>query len=540
MFRYFHEYFPQAWQGYEKNGFVDELTAIRLPHSWASKDYVDFNTLAVKDGAFYNLVKDLNCPLYIDRLLGGAYFYDYPYCQKTINDYIQLLGDDFYGFQLHEYCGAVRADFRKLQGPHSEECDWTPESIRKFLLKYYNYDDVVYTVSMSPEELSRCGPVKNVDEFYQVLLALFKRRNSQYRLMVCDSYQLGYKLWIENGVKTIAPEVGAQTPDSRIQISYARSMAKAYGIRFGVYYESWGGKPVSCGLYNRDHMSEWGQILSYGPFQTAGGNGGSSRALHKRILHYSYVSGAQFIADEWGLGNMFYDWQNFELTPYGYVRKHFLDFVKKYPNVGEKMAPVALVLPKDLKFLTNIHSGKFMDFEQEPEENQIPDSTKKIICDVFSNPADDMQGDEIKNLINSDIPDAVDMIHEDSPNIGDYQYLIDATAHPEFSAKHHNLCTVDDLPAVLKKTLPCYVEGGLHWLVNQSHDQYYLSIFNHSGVSRSVEDGEKILPGSEKTVKVTIKDGRSLKILEGSATVRQVGSDYFVTVSGGDWFFGQF
>ena len=418
MFHYFHAYFPGVWEGFEKNGFVDEYAAVRVPHSILAKDYMDFNTAAAKGGALYNIIKELKCPMYIDRLQGGCYFYDYPFDQNLIDEYIALLGDDFYGFQSHEYGTGVKADFRKLQGPHSEECDWTPEGIRKFLLKYYNYQDIVYTVSMSPEELSEVGPIYNVDEFYRVMVSLFEKRAAKYRLVTCDSYELGYKLYIENGVKTISAECGAQTPDTKIQITYGRSMAKAHNVRFGVYYESWGGRPTSsCGLYNRDQMSEWGKTLSYANNETAGDNGGSSRALQKRILHYAYLSGAEYIADEWGAGNMFYDWKDFELTPYGLVRRNFMNFVKKYPNVGEKLAPIAVVLPKGLKVLEGIHDDKFCEREIDEDRNRILNKIKKTVRDVFSQPTADMQGDEIDNLINSDIPDAVDLLHEDCANL---------------------------------------------------------------------------------------------------------------------------
>ena len=81
MFRYFHTYFPDAWEGFVKNGFIDEYAAIRFPHSISGKDYIDFNSVAAKDGEFYNLVKSLKCPMYIDRLEGGSYYYDYAFDQ---------------------------------------------------------------------------------------------------------------------------------------------------------------------------------------------------------------------------------------------------------------------------------------------------------------------------------------------------------------------------------------------------------------------------------------------------------------------------
>ena len=283
-------------------------------------------------------------------------------------------------------------------------------------------------------------------------------------------------------------------------------MAKAYNIRFGVYYETWGGKPFSNPLFNEEHLSEWGKILTYGPFETTGPNGGSSRSLHRRILYYSYLSNADFIADEWGLGNMFYDWKDFKLTPYGQVRKNFLEFVRKYPQIGEKQTPIAVVLPKEYRTVNEIHAETFVGYTLDGERKSKLNKIKEIICKVFSNPVSDMQGDEIKNLINSDIPDAVDLIHEDSANIDSYEYLIDATLNPDFALKHNNICKPEDIENLLEKILPCYVEGGLHWMVNKADEKYYLAIFNHSGIRRNTTDGDCLIEGSEKVAKIKLKN----------------------------------
>ena len=117
---------------------------------------------------------------------------------------------------------------------------------------------------------------------------------------------------------------------------------------------------------------------------------------------------------------------------------------------------------------------------------------------------------------------------------------MDLTPSGAIKAKYNNVCEVDEIPALLRELLPCYVDGGLHWMVNQAEDGCYLAIFNHNGVKRTVADGESILPGTEKTVTLKIRNNKMLQVLEGSATVEQDGDEYHITVPGGDWMFAKF
>lgn len=67
------------------------------------------------------------------------------------------------------------------------------------------------------------------------------------------------------------------------------------------------------------------------PFESAGSNGGSSRSLQKRLLIYAYLAGAEFVGEEWGGYNTFYDLKDFTLPPYGKTKRLFLRFAEKYP-----------------------------------------------------------------------------------------------------------------------------------------------------------------------------------------------------------------
>jgi hypothetical protein len=91
----------------------------------------------------------------------------------------------------------------------------------------------------------------------------------------------------------------------------------------------------------------------------------------------------------------------------------------------------------------------------------------------------------------------------------------------------------------LHELLPCRVDGGFHYLLNEAEDGYYLSVFNHSGIVRTVETGDSVLPEATKTATITLKDGKVLLPLEGNIEVRFENGQYFVTLKGGEWLFAK-
>ena len=152
-----------------------------------------------------------------------------------------------------------------------------------------------------------------------------------------------------------------------------------------------------------------------------------------------------------------------------------------------------------------------------------------------------MLGTEVKNLKNSDIPDAVELLNLDETVIDRYDWLIDLTCDKEFADKHNNLCEIKDIKPKLKELLPCYVEGNCHWLVNEcTSGGHYLTIFNHSGIERTVAKGEVKLPEAETTVTIEFKEGRNPTLLEGDSVLTTENGVYKVTIPAGDWAFIKF
>ena len=99
--------------------------------------------------------------------------------------------------------------------------------------------------------------------------------------------------------------------------------------------------PFTVCNYNADGENEWNIHGGEFPFESAGSNGGSSRSLQKRLLIYAYLAGAEFVGEEWGGYNTFYDLKDFTLSPYGKTKWLFLRFAEKYP-AGEFYSPMHL------------------------------------------------------------------------------------------------------------------------------------------------------------------------------------------------------
>jgi len=391
--------------------------------------------------------------------------------------------------------------------------------------------------------MAEFGKPNGVDEFKQNMYSIYKKRlRTHGELIPCDSAFLAYEFEFKNGAHAVMPEVGAQSADARMQVCYARGEAKGYGRDFGVYYEPWGGSPFSACCYHRDGKNEWGIGESKDfPFETKGVNGGSSRSLQWRIFLYGYLNNASMMAEEWGLCNTFEDWESFKLSDYGRVKLDFLNFTRKYTDVGEKLAPAAVVLPKELDVLENIrdtrrHCGYDLSSEvQGIKLEHIKNSVRRVFSDHT-----EFMGTECQTLINSNMPDAVDMLNagaEKSAAIDSYEYLVDLTGDSNFSLVHPNCVKIDELEQLLRDTLPCTVEG-LHWFVNRRiGGGYYLTVFNNIGIERTVENGEIRLPQAARTAKAVFKNGAVPKLLEGDGSLTPCEGDYALTLPAGGYAF---
>lgn len=544
-FTYFHCYAEDLWEGYEKNGLLREPFGIRFMQCIRLPEELKFNELAKKGGKLYNYVKEHNCAFYVDRLQGGTFIQNYQYDKDLIEEYQRLLGDKFLGFQMHEWLSNYKTEIHWKLADLSEK-DWTAENIEKVIREKFPFP-WLFLEPMTLKELAFYGKPKTPQEFYNNMTDVYKKRAKDFPLVPCSSWYMMYPFEAENGAKIIMPEVGWQCPGMRVQMCYARGVCKAYDITLGAYYEPWGGDPFTVCSYSEDGKNEWANTGSKDfPFVPGGPNGGSSRSMQWRIHLYAYLSGAKMISEEWGGYNTFKDRETYELSEYGLVKKNFLDFVDKYPDVGEKLAPIAAVVSNDLLCYSTFwnlenDSKELFGYKLEGEELERNQALLYAVDKIFGRNVP-MLGNETHTLVNSTVPDGVDMLNEkDGKPLENYRYLINLTGDPAFEKKYPNCIAPEEVEEKLNELLPCKVTGGLHYLVNRrGKDGYYLSVFNHSGVVRTQKSGEQILPEATKTVVVELDGGRTLKALEGGAKVEERDGKYFVTINGGDWLFAEF
>ena len=535
MFVFFHGYSPDTWDAMLRTGLIGDHDGIRFQQSLDLPEELKFNRLAAKDGRLYSIIKERSCPFYVDRLQGGCYIDEYVYDKDLLNEYRNLLGDKFYGFQMHEWLSNYRSDAnRKLAELSADQ--WTEENIKKLIFEKFPFKNL-FLECMTLEEIAAAGKPLTAEQFYRNMTAIYKKRQKIGELVPADSAFLAYQFELQNGTKRIMPEVGAQTPDARLQICYARGMTRREGKSFGIYYEPWGGKPFSACAYNGP-KNEWAMGNGDFPFETYGHNGGSSRSLQKRIFLYAYLSGAEFISEEWGLYNTFLEGTDFCLSPYGLVKKDFLNFVRRYDDIGDKLTPVAAVLPEELTVLDNC-TEPYSIFGYESRSERLA-SIKNGVAEIFASSVP-MVGSEQKTLKNSDLPDAVDLLNRDDGMLKKYDYLVDLTFGSDLKDKFSNICDTNNISELLRKLLPVYVDGGLHWMVNECRrGGYYLTVFNHSGVVRTVAEGEYTLPEAEKTVELSFKNEASPAILEGDGILSIENGIYRLTVPAGGFAFIKF
>lgn len=529
---------PETWDAQVKAGLVRPWDGIRFNESIELEDDHKFNDLAAEGGKLFEIISSRGTPFYIDRLQGGCYIEDYPYDADLVKKYEDVLGENFWGFQMHEWMSNYSSDLKKLNGVE----DWTEEKIKAAIFKKYPYTHL-FLESMNLKEMTENGRPESFEEYSENTERLLEDRmkRTHGRLVTCDSYYLAFPLEARNGVGRMMAEVGAQTRDTRFQLSFLRGIARSSGTHFGAYYEPWGGRPFSACCYQRDGLNEWNETNDSFPYATAGGNGGSSRSLQRRIHLYAYMAGAEFISEEWGMCNTFYDWKDFELTPYGEVKRDFLRFTEKYPDVSELMTPVCVVLPAELDFVENIYtdSNAIAGFIPKGTLADKMTGIRKTLRAIFTE-SDEMQGDETEVLRNCKAFDAVDVTTADFFDAGKYDFIVDLTYDADFAERYKDrIITADMVGEAIEKSMPVSCKGSALKMLAKCGGGYYLMLLNNSGVIRSVADGEQYIAEEEKTVTVVPKGGLKLSKLEGNGEMKTSRDGFEVVIPVGGWFFGK-
>ncbi len=563
--KFFHVYNERCYEGLVKNNLLNEDSGFKIQHAFSVPEELKFNKFAAKGTRLHSMIKENNIPFYVDRITGGITYHEYKFDHDLIREYENILGDWFLGFQLHESASNIaQSDIPILKkignGPYELDmlkCELVSEhAIMPDGTRLANLSQD------SPEYYANVRLPRNSDEFLEFVSAIYKRRMDETLgyVLPCDSYFLLHRMQNELGMKTFMPEVGWQIADMRIAVATSRGIAVGAGKKWGTYYETWIASPTefdaSMPCFNDDPSNEWylTQELHPDNFTEHGKAGGSSRLLQKRIYYYSLMSGADYLAEEWGLNCSYSDMNTFDLSEYGLAKKEFIDFARNHKNV-KAYIPFAIVLPKEYACV-EIHNpfrvrkiSQFNDNymlvpigEEQRAYNGYVENVLKLMYESYG----ERYGNEGHVMTNSRFGDLFDIIYEDAPEetLKKYDTLIDASPDRRFARANgeryrvftgENLEKLEhDIKVRAKEIMPVTVDG-LHWLVSNNADgRRYLSIFNNEGNYRARPVGDSIDKNADRRVKVTFKDNANLnaiKLCSDDVTIERIDDkNYYVTV----------
>lgn len=563
--KFFHVYNEKCYEGLVKNNLLNEDSGLKIQHAFSVPGELKFNEFAAKGTKLHSMIKDNEIPFYVDRITGGITYHEYTFDKDLIREYENILGDWFLGFQLHESASNLaQSDIPRLKksgdGPYDLE-----KLKRELASEHAVMPDGTRLANLSqdsPEYYANVRLPANAAEFLEFISAIYKRRMDETLgyVLPCDSYFLLHRMQNELGMKTFMPEVGWQIADMRIAVATSRGIAEQANKKWGTYYETWIASPTefdaSMPCFNDDPSNEWylTQELHPDNFTEHGKAGGSSRLLQKRIYYYSLMSGADYLAEEWGLNCSYSDMNTFDLSEYGLAKKEFIDFARNYKTV-KAVVPFAIILPKEYSCV-EIHNpfrvrkidqfnDKYMLMpigEEQKAFNGYVENVLKLMYESYG----ERYGNEGHVMTNSRFGDLFDIIYEDASDevLSKYDTLVDATPDNRVVKMYGAKCRVlssdnfEKLEYDLKKRseeiLDCTVDS-LHWLVSKDNDgRRFLSIFNNEGNYRARPAGDSIDRNADRRVKVTFKDNANLNPIKlGSDDVRIERIDdktYFVTV----------
>lgn len=580
--KFIHVYNDDCLIGLEKNGLINKDTGFKIQHCFAVPKERLFNNYAKVGGKLHSILKENNMPFYVDRIAGGIAYFPYQFDKDLIRVYREMLGDNFLGFQMHESASNRRdAEWPRFIDIMGSKGPYDLKTMKERFLSDHivtPYGERLYSTSHDTVEYyANRTYAETVAEYVQEVREMFQRRmgDTDGNVLPVDSFYLFTKLQDEIGMRTFMPEVGWQISREREQVALARGVAKSSGKKWGTYYECWRADyddnldvtDTCMPCFNLDPINEWylTQETHRDDFTTHGANGGSSRLLQERIYYHGLMSGADYMAEEWGLNCSYCDMQDFTLSPYGEVKKSFINTALDLQGV-KAVVPFAIVLPKDYYCLEiqnpvrvkeyGIRNNVFMKCKLTPSEIEYYTHIEDLLS-LFFERNGEVYGTEGHTITNSRFGDIVDIIYEDASDevFGRYAYLIDATKAGTFAASRAGsglkiLESSDldkltrEIDTLIPQVMPVWVDG-LHWLVStDDKDRRFLSIFNNEGNKRTTQLGDVIDPKATRQVKICSREPLNLRIYkdsrENSHLTKVDENTYCITVAGADFIILEF
>ena len=544
--KFFHVYNERNFDGLVKNNLINEDSAFKIQNVFSVPRELQFNALAAKGTRLHSLIKENRYPFYVDRIAGGITYFKYDYDPALIEEYENLLGNWFLGFQLHESASNRRHDWKqilaRMEGAHGPY-DLETLRARSWRESAVTPDGTVLQgfSQGTPEMYSQMRLAERSADFHKEIEEMFalRMKETNGHILPCDSYYLYTHLQNKLGMNSFMPEIGCQIPDTRIALALARGMARANHKTWGAYYECWimhSDSEYSMPCFNTTEYNEWylTQETHGDDFTTRGENGGSSRRLQKRLYYHALMSGADYFAEEWGLNCSYYDMNTFELSPYGIVKKDFIDTARTLRGIA-LMTPFAIVLPTSFACVqigdfTPIgeHRNTYMEIPIGAEERVFNGHIEDVLKLIYirSVPA---YGNESHILTNSRFGELFDIVYEDASDeaLSKYEYLIDPTADGQIARKlggKHRVLESGDLDlletrlhALERELMPVTVDA-LCWLVSTDENgKRYLSIFNNEGNERTHEHGDTVRHEADARVTVMLREAGEIAVVKASS-----------------------
>ena len=544
--KFFHLYREEYFEGLVKNNLINEDTGFKIMNIFRMPDRGHFDNIAKVGGQLHSIIKDGNYPFYIDRIAGGCTYYHYTYDKSLIREYADMLGDWFLGFQHHESASnRIDADWARIlsamngeKGPY--DVKRLGDALRNESIKTLS-GEVLYNLSQGfPKDYADLTYPENYKDQLADYVKMYKARMDDCDgfLLPCDSFFLLTKLHDEMGMRSFMPEVGWQIPLMRIEIALARGIAEGVGKLWGTYYEPWffnEEKEFSVPRYNEDVDNDFyhnKDTKVYAMLKSTP-NHGSSRLLQERIYYYSLMSGADYMSEEWGMNTSYYDKsERFELSPYGRVKKEFIEFAREFKTVKAHV-PFAIVLPLSYKCV-EIYSiekgqkkvrGEYMARKLPEWETNYFGHIEDTLDFIFER-NEKSYGNEGHVMTNSRFGDLFDIIYEDASDevFSKYDALIDTTPDSAITnalgGKYRVFESTDfnklelDVNALAKEILPVTVDF-LHWLISKDKEgRRFLTIFNNEGNYRSNLKGDSIIREADRAVTLSFKESTALKVIK--------------------------
>lgn len=517
---FFWGYHPDYWRGLARHGFLEGPVGVRLVQQPKFTPYDQTANVIVADGApLAHLIEKNRYPLMIDRGCGGCVYAPFRFDQDILRRYESMLGDDFLGVQGHEWIGNFGTDWRRFEAVVGSTLPDDPEELtRVFGDRRLSWG--------TPADYAGRGYPASEDDALAEIQHHFRRKMKDFAGLIygVNGFHQGYDLAFRMGARHVMAEVGCQTPLARVQVACARGAARAHSKRWGVYYETWGGVPFGVTSFSKRNL--WNEDLAGQSFRH-GENGGSSRALQRRVLYHAWLSGASTFAEEWGAENTFHDWQDHVLTPYGTILKQYWNFAERTER-GAPITPIALVLDAEDGILDNLFLSGYHDnimglFRATPVQMRV----REIIARLFGAVPKDFES-ERHVFTHGELPDAFDIIYSHTPpgKLARYGMLIYLGERSDRFRKQTGgydgkvliheepKTTLDTMCRTLKSVLPVWVSGDVHWAVNEVSDGLLVGLFNSDGVSRTAERGDRIDEDKKRVVEIGVKqpvgDARSI------------------------------